>query len=302
MKQRQDGTTGLASLIKDGEVKETAGDRQSFVLRANSWAGGACDVGMHHRPNQDAIALAAGVAANAQKVAVACVSDGVSTSPHAEEASALAVETACSYLANQLNQQGDQTDLSALLADAFTQANQRICQAAGTDVPGIWACTLVVSVFWSGQVAVGNVGDSRSYWFPDQGQPLALSTDDSLAQAQIDLGVPREAAESGSGAHSITKWLGPGSQTMRPTLTALTIEEPGWLMTCSDGLWNYASQPELLAEVLQQTIDQLATDEAPIPAAWSVCCQLVDWANDLGGHDNIAVTLLRLTPAESASD
>jgi len=150
-------------------------------------------------------------------------------------------------------------------------------------------------------VIIGNVGDSRCYWVPDDGEPMALSTDDSVAQAQIDLGITREVAESSSGAHAITKWLGPGAQTVQPSLNSMTVAEDGWLLTCSDGLWNYASDPETMADTLRDAVIAETTDDQD-PPAWSVCCQLVDWANKLGGHDNIAVTLLRLKPAVDDAD
>ena len=284
-----------------GDVLQVVGDRESFVLRPSAWAGGASDVGLRHTPNQDAIAMAAGLTTDARPVAVACVSDGVSTSPHSEDASALAVETACAYLAERLRDAPDAFDLGDAMTEAFDRANRRIVDAAGTAVVGTWACTLVVAVAWHDRVIIGNVGDSRCYWMPDVGEPQALSTDDSIAQAQIDLGVEREIAEASSGAHAITKWLGPGAQVVRPSVTTMTIAEKGWLLTCSDGLWNYASDPETMASALRDAVTAETISDQD-PPAWSVCCRLVDWANMLGGHDNIAVTLLRLGPADYDED
>ena len=277
------------------ETTQVVGDRESFVLRPAVWAGGASDVGLCHAPNQDAVAMAAGIDADGARVAVACVSDGVSTSPHAEDASALAVETACGFVTSRLREGRETIDMGETMTQAFVLANEQVVAAAGTSRPGTWACTMVMAVLRAGSVTVGNVGDSRCYWVPDDGEALALSTDDSLAQAQIDLGVEREVAEASSGAHAITKWLGPGSQTVRPSLTFLPIASAGWLVTCSDGLWNYASAPQALAQALDEAAARAAAVEAP-PPAWAVCCELVDWANQLGGHDNITVTLLRLEP------
>ena len=61
---------------------------------------------------------------------------------------------------------------------------------------------------------------------------------------------------------------------------------PGWLLVCSDGLWNYASE----AAALQALIAELSADRSrPADAGRA----LVDWANDQGGKDNIAVALAR---------
>jgi len=287
----------LSAAPVDADVAQVAGDRESFVLRPTVWAGGASDVGLRHSPNQDAIAMAAGLGIDGHPVAVACVSDGVSTSPQSENASALAAETACSYLADRLREGHPHLDVGRALIRAFELANQQIVSAAGTLHPGTWACTLVASVVWHGSLFVGSIGDSRSYWVPDEGEPLALSTDDSMAQAKIELGVERGIAESSSGAHAITKWLGPGARAIQPSLTTLDIADPGWLLTCSDGLWNYASYPSDMAVAVRAAVDRasMARPDA-VPPAWTVCCELVDWANEMGGDDNITVTLLRLPP------
>ena len=53
----------------------------------------------------------------------------------------------------------------------------------------------------------------------------------------------RAEAESSPQAHAITKWLGRDSEDHTPMVGQLRITEPGWLLVCSDGLWNYASEP-----------------------------------------------------------
>ena len=61
----------------------------------------------------------------------------------------------------------------------------------------------------------------------------------------------------------------------------------GWLLMCTDGLWNYASSPvhmeQLFTHVLQQN-----------PAPPAVAEALVAWANSPGGKDNITVVVARV--------
>jgi len=281
----------------NADVAQVAGNRESFVLRPIIWAGGASDVGLRHSANQDAITMSAGLDTAGHAAAVACVSDGVSTSAGSESASALAAETACGFLSDKLRQKDGLVDVREALTQAFEHANKQIVAAAGTSLPGTWACTLVASVVWQGRICVGSIGDSRSYWLPDDGEPSVLSVDDSMAQAKIDLGVTREIAESSSGAHAITKWLGPGAHAIEPSLTSMQITRPGWLVTCTDGLWNYASHPQAMADALKDAIDRACeTSHLDIPPAWLVCCEMVNWANDMGGDDNITVTLMHLLP------
>ncbi len=123
-----------------------------------------------------------------------------------------------------------------------------------------------------------NIGDSRAYWLPDVGVGKQLSVDDSAAQLQIEAGVPSKQAETGPQAHAITRWLGKDAPDLAPRVGQLTIDGPGWVLVCSDGLWNYASEPADLAAQIQQA----ATSD---PAALALA--LVDFANASGGADNI---------------
>ena len=101
--------------------------------------------------------------------------------------------------------------------------------------------------------------------------------------------MPREEAENGPQAHAITKWLGRDSPGLRARAPARPPSTgPGWLLVCSDGLWNYASE----AAALQTLIAELqrrpsAPTRCRWPRRWS------RWANDQGGKDNITVALAR---------
>jgi serine/threonine protein phosphatase PrpC len=70
---------------------------------------------------------------------------------------------------------------------------------------------------------------------------------------------------------------------------SLRVATPGWVLVCSDGLWNYASE----ANALQALIADLSkTDAGALPLAVG----LVTWANEQGGRDNIGVALARHEP------
>jgi serine/threonine protein phosphatase PrpC len=101
------------------------------------------------------------------------------------------------------------------------------------------------------------------------------------------MGVPRAEAENGPQAHAITKWLGRDSPDFVPRTGSIEAIGPGWLLVCSDGLWNYVSE----ASDLQALIADLSDADAD-PLALSSA--LVGWANDQGGKDNISVALARI--------
>ena len=146
-------------------------------------------------------------------------------------------------------------------------------------------------------IVAGWIGDSRAYWLPDGAPAEQLSVDDSWATEQIEMGTPREQAEASPQAHAITRWLGKDSPGFDPRCAATIPEGPGWLLVCSDGLWNYCSAASDLAQLVTATAAQ--ADGDPLRTA----SELVAWANGQGGHDNITVALARLeTPAQHADE
>ena len=128
------------------------------------------------------------------------------------------------------------------------------------------------------------LGDSRIYLLPDAGDGQMLTVDDSMAQLLIAGGTPRAEAEASKQAHSITRWLGKDSAEIVPRVGQVPVTGPGWLLACSDGLWNYASEPAALKE-------QIAAAGSDDPLA--VARHLVAFANASGGQDNIAAALAR---------
>jgi serine/threonine protein phosphatase PrpC len=141
---------------------------------------------------------------------------------------------------------------------------------------------------------VGNVGDSRAYWLPDAATSpaLQLSEDDSFAAAQMSAGMPRKEAETSVGAHAITRWLGVDSpDDLTPHTQAVELSEDGWLLVCSDGLWNYRSDATDLQRLVHETVERLGADGRNPPA---LAQALTDFANQAGGIDNITVALARV--------
>jgi serine/threonine protein phosphatase PrpC len=152
------------------------------------------------------------------------------------------------------------------------------------------SCTFVAAVIQQSQLVVAWVGDSRAYWLPDVGAGRLLSIDDSFAAEQIADGMPRKDAENGPQAHAITRWLGIDAPDHAPRTASLDLSEPGWVLVCSDGLWNYCSEGDAMSALLHDTAS--ATGSAPLDLADG----LVDWANTQGGMDNITVALARIGP------
>jgi serine/threonine protein phosphatase PrpC len=117
-----------------------------------------------------------------------------------------------------------------------------------------------------------------------------LTLDDSVAGGMVAAGLVDEAAAMASPhAHVLTRWLGGEEADLADDPErAAHVERyatpgAGALLICSDGLWNYRSEP---AELAVLALPKALTD--PLGAA----ADMVKFAIDAGGADNITVVLI----------
>jgi serine/threonine protein phosphatase PrpC len=242
--------------------------------------GAVSDRGRRHLRNEDAFAVSA---AGDWTALVVC--DGVATTDDSDEAAYAAARAARDLLAAAPRPTESRvlhwtTQLKAAAVAADEAADSVATKAVGS-AP---SCTFVAAVADHDLIVAAWIGDSRAYWLPDGGPGQQLTIDDSWAAEQIRAGVPREQAEADVNAHAITRWLGADAPTADASTASITTCGPGWLLVCSDGLWNYCSG----AENLRTLADPMPPE--PLKRAEA----LVQWANAQGGHDNITVTLARI--------
>lgn len=248
----------------------------------------ASHIGLRHETNQDAAAL--GIDGSGHHI-VLVVADGVSSTEGAEECARVASHTARDYLTATMDQglPINDDDTVTLFERTFQKTHEAVVSGSGP----IGACTLAVAVATHDRIVVGNIGDTRTYWFPDDGDPVRLSIDDSMAQAQMDLGLSREEAERGMGAHAITKWIGASATDVAPRVMAYQPQQSGWLLVCSDGLWNHVPDAGDLARLMADLVSKAHTDDHGHASPAGVANGLIAHANNCGGHDNIMVALWR---------
>lgn len=154
-------------------------------------------------------------------------------------------------------------------AEAVRAANEAVAALApGTaESP---ACTYVSAVLSDDEVRIGWVGDSRAYWL-GKTEAKRLTDDDALG-------------------HVLTAWLGADAGEVAARELIFRPDGPGTVLLCSDGLWNYLGEAHALAEYVR-------TSASPAAAA----ADLVRYANDQGGHDNITVAVVPFPPTGARS-
>lgn len=261
-----------------------------------TWVAGVSDRGVRHSRNEDAMALWADDAGRA--VLVIC--DGVSMSEDSDTAALAAARAIRDRLSQAGTFASDASRGAARLAaviDAAALGNEAVISHTRPESENSAACTLALVVIDGTSALVGNLGDSRVYWIAGDGGQI-LSLDDSVAQDLIQQGTARKAAEEAKDAHAITRWLGKDATDVVPRTADFAVPGDGWLVVCSDGLWNYASSAEEMATQVKAASEASA---APLDVGRA----LVAWATAQGGKDNISVALARFganLPVESASE
>ncbi len=276
---------GLRSVPKDKPLRlELSGD-----------CAGLSDRGLRRLLNQDAIALLA-LPPSQPECWGLVVCDGISSSARAEWAAQLAAATLGEDLRVRIiSHARDDSPLgegdtggelkrcvhgwTEALARSLDLAQQSVARLApaNSDAP---ATTAVVAVVCDSmgrlgrdrQLILGWLGDSRAYWLTAQGgQQLTLDHSDT--------------------SHRLTHWLGADADWQKhpPQFASFVLEGPGYVLLCSDGLWNYAPKPEQLWQILHPDADQSRDLDAAV-----LTQRLIDFARDRGGHDNISAVLLRV--------
>ena len=277
-------------------------DHWTEVPRAD--LAGVCDKGISHARNEDGMALAVGGGAetfsDGRMVILVC--DGVTTAPESDRASlAACIDGSTSLLSAPVAPQANAAAVShwteqiRICAVAANAAAVGVARTLGNPVEPP-SCTFVAAVAIAAPdasstlIAVGWCGDSRAYWFGDDGDGRQLTVDHSLGTQMIASGMSPAEAEAQPTSHTITRWLGADSVNPTPEIMTMNPTGPGWLMVVSDGMWNYASSPPALALVMLRAAADLGSAASPLAIAESMAA----WANEQGGHDNITVALGRI--------
>jgi PPM family protein phosphatase len=178
--------------------------------------------------------------------------------------------------------------LPDVLQAATVLTNAEILEAGHSGDPSIagMGSTVVIAVLRISangmELLTGHIGDSRAYLLRE-GALHRLTRDHSAVQRMVDAQIlTPEAARSHPDSNVLTRALG-----QQPDVT-IDVSEPKPLqagdtvLLCSDGLWGYVSDEQILHEL---TLDRSASEAADA---------LVDLALAQGSDDNITLQVLRL--------
>ena len=269
-------------------LQRRATERDHLEVSISRNLAGVSDRGLKHFRNEDFFAISQ---AGAAAIAVLC--DGVSSSLRPDEAAKDGALAARDSLCASL-QPGQDSVPEEAMRTAINAAQLAVkALASASDADNSPASTIVAAALIPDAnqryAMIGWLGDSRAYFIDRDGAKL-LTKDHSWANEMVDAGkMTLATAMQRNGAHSITKTLGgtpaeEDSKCDEPSIIRFNIPGPGWLVLCSDGLWNYSDKTDSLA--------QLSPHSHPGDDALLLARDLVNWAYNQGGRDNITVVAI----------
>jgi protein phosphatase len=198
-----------------------------------------------------------------------------------EVASALAVEVLVQFFTVERQQAIDSgvEPIEPLLLEAFAAAHSQVLETSRSreGCRGMGA-TLILAYVHGDQLSTCHVGDVRCYVRSAAGLEQ-LTRDHSLVGALVQAGeLTPEEARVHPRKNEILQAVGL-SNGIVPEVSSRTLGNGDRVLLCSDGLWEALSDEEICSIVdWDGSMRQRAT-------------QLVNRANEAGGHDNITVVL-----------
>lgn len=224
------------------------------------------------------------------------VADGVGGNAAGNRASSMALEGVVQYLLNAMHwvflpeDEREETfmeDLKAALA--FTQEKIQHAAEVVTSQQGMGTTITMAYIVWP-HVYLVHAGDSRAYLCRD-GKLQRLTHDQTYAQALADAGaITPEQVEKSPLNHILFSLLGCDPSHLDPQVYKTTLSWNDSLILCTDGLTRHLNDQQI-AEVINSK-----------ECAKVCACQLVDAANNAGGHDNTTVIVAKFGDAPPNND
>jgi serine/threonine protein phosphatase PrpC len=246
--------------------------------------------GLRHRKNEDAVRVK-----RIGPRSFLALSDGVSHSQRPELAAQRATSAALAVFVESPERAAED-----LLREAVARAQTAVTGIAFD--PNLLedpACaTLTVALVSEKQITVAWLGDTRAYFIGSEGARL-LTRDHSILNRMVsEAHVTESEALLLPGSHALTRAVGGAGTLDPPDIATYSINEPGLLLLCSDGLWNYVPEPAALYDLVRSQI----TIPPKSGSLLLLAQRLVEYACTQGGADNISVALTTIVPTTVVSE
>jgi len=255
--------------------------------------------GRSGKNNEDRYAIASFTTDEGHPVVFAVVADGIG----GHRAGEVAAELAVNYIGQNVAESNGRNPIEIIESAIDTASEAIAARSASKDDQQGMGATCVCALVVEDKLYTGYVGDSRIYLVRDE-KIQRLTVDHSWVQEAIEKGIitPDE-ARNHPNVHVIRRHLGsvelPGVDFrlyLKPGESAddakknqgTRLRSGDVLLLCTDGLTDMIWDDEILHVIITRSnLKSMAED-------------LVDKANERGGHDNITVVLLGM-PKENVT-
>ena len=210
------------------------------------------------------------------------VADGMGGHPAGEQAAALAVTSAQSFMMRALGHIGTSgfRNTEELLRASFQAADNAVMDASnGKALLQGMGTTMTIALVGGSEAHVAHAGDSRAYLFRERAL-MQLTRDHTLGQAIRERRLVRDlpsSAENNAMDHIVTNVIGGGTAGVSPDVIRVDLRADDSLLLCSDGLTNMVSDAVITHLLARAKGHQEATR------------LLVEAALERGGKDNVTV-------------
>jgi serine/threonine protein phosphatase PrpC len=217
------------------------------------------------------------------------VCDGMGGMAAGEVASAMAVRELVQTF-DVASAAGPALPVEERLSKAIRAANNSVREsaAASSQLQGM-GTTLVCACLDGSRILIGNVGDSRAYFWRE-GKCFQITRDHSLLAEQLSQGlITPEMAATSDLQSVITRAIGV-AEVVEPDLFTAETREGDGILLASDGLSRYVDTDEIGAMLGSGHPLQL------------ICQGLISIAKERGGADNITCIVLRVIAGSGIAD
>lgn len=240
------------------------------------------DPGMSGKNNEDNCIISTFTLNDGDDAYFAVVADGIGGHNAGELASKIAVDKAQNEFSAS-----DVADPQAAFRRIINEVNLAIYERAqGNPQFNGMGTTLALTLVANGELYAAGIGDSRVYRLTKEGKPIQVTLDHTWAQEAIDAKrLTPEQARRHPNRNVLKRYLGilPDVEVDDKVLRApQPFREGDALVVCSDGLTDLVEGAEI-----QKIVGEYNAEGA--------AAQLIQLANQRGGHDNITAIVLKTT-------
>lgn len=247
-------------------------------------ASGISDTGRQRDSNEDFFAMD-------NALGLYIVADGMGGHSAGEVASKVAVQIIQRNITNWMNKAVQEDELFDFPDDTLGRMGNYILSSIKLANRVIYemsreydeykgmGTTIGVLAIMPTAVISANVGDSRIYLFRSRAME-PLSKEHNMVAEQLEMGlISKEEAKNSPLRHVLTRNLG-SLETVKVDVFEIEPRNNDRFLLCTDGLTDLVSDEEILEMVYRGDDPE------------HICQQLIDEANERGGHDNTTVSLV----------